>query len=497
MDIPHEVTMLCMPLVTGKPYATDDVWNCHRSIITRLYRDEKKCLKQVKQIMECDYNLYATERMFKTRIKSWGLDKKLKEAEVLRMLQLKQERDAIGKKSKFSIRNQEVDWDRLVHYLNRRPDLRNKFRDFARNSTDAHLDLICRTPSPDLEVSSVMAGPPDLRFPEEMLQIFRCYVEGAFESVWTRQGEAVYGYGQEPGRDRVDKMHTGIGNAIALLERNKLRDAFRILNRSLNSLERLIKEQDPELFYMLSYRTLQLDSEIAEPLIVFIYDMHTTILGPRHPLSLVWSRFRHMSWEVRARVLSMMAINGAQFLGTRLGILNPVVDSALSSTTIILRSLGETNGSDFCKVLSMYATAAETYFTEGDYPRSCECLLEMAGVQSRARHYEPARDALARAYYLIQGSDRGSGSPWLKLELRYYELMSSLFYECDLGQVDEALEYEYKAYKHAEEHFQPGNVRSLRAIRNLIHRCRRAGREEDAEKWCETLLAKTLENEDV
>ncbi|KAK1574310.1 Clr5 domain-containing protein [Colletotrichum navitas] len=68
-------------LVIGKPYATDDVRNCHRSIITILYRDDNKSLKQVKQIMERDYNLFATERMSKTRIKSWGLDKKLKEAE--------------------------------------------------------------------------------------------------------------------------------------------------------------------------------------------------------------------------------------------------------------------------------------------------------------------------------------------------------------------------------------------------------------------------------
>ncbi|EFQ32721.1 uncharacterized protein GLRG_07865 [Colletotrichum graminicola M1.001] len=78
MDISYDISV---PLIIGKPFATDDIWNCHRSIITRLYRDKNKSLKQVKQIMERDYNLFATERMFKTRIKSWGLDKKFKEAE--------------------------------------------------------------------------------------------------------------------------------------------------------------------------------------------------------------------------------------------------------------------------------------------------------------------------------------------------------------------------------------------------------------------------------
>ncbi|KAK1640730.1 Clr5 domain-containing protein, partial [Colletotrichum phormii] len=70
------------PLVTRKKtYATEEVWDCHRSIIAKLYQDEKMSLKQVKQIMERDYSLYATERMFKTRLRSWGLEKKLKESE--------------------------------------------------------------------------------------------------------------------------------------------------------------------------------------------------------------------------------------------------------------------------------------------------------------------------------------------------------------------------------------------------------------------------------
>ncbi|KAK1658202.1 Clr5 domain-containing protein, partial [Colletotrichum godetiae] len=69
------------PLVTRKTYATEEVWDCHRSIITKLYQDDKRPLKQVKQIMERDYSVHATERMFKTRLRSWGVEKKLKEFE--------------------------------------------------------------------------------------------------------------------------------------------------------------------------------------------------------------------------------------------------------------------------------------------------------------------------------------------------------------------------------------------------------------------------------
>ncbi|KAK1446940.1 hypothetical protein CCUS01_02499 [Colletotrichum cuscutae] len=47
-------------LVTGKTYATEEVWDCHRSIIAKLYQDDRRPLKQVKLMMERDYNFHAT-----------------------------------------------------------------------------------------------------------------------------------------------------------------------------------------------------------------------------------------------------------------------------------------------------------------------------------------------------------------------------------------------------------------------------------------------------
>ncbi|KAK2025196.1 hypothetical protein LX32DRAFT_642939 [Colletotrichum zoysiae] len=436
--------------------------------------------------------------MFKTRIKSWGIDKKLKKAEVLHILQLKQEREAAGKNSRVFIRNREVEWERLADYLRRHPDVRTKSRDFARDPTAAaRLGIVCRTPSPGPSVSVLLNGPLEARLPDEMLRIFRNYVQGAWESVWTLQGGDLHGYDQESGKDRVRKMGCHLRNAMTLLEQNKLQAAFRTLNQSLDSIGRMIKGQDPEIFYMLSYCILQLGSEVAELLIAFISEMHAAVLHPLHPLSLVWDRLRHLPWECRARTVSMMAFDSAQFLETRLGIRNRVVDSAISSVERILSGLGETDGREFRLISFKYATAAETQFAEGDMLGSCECLLDLARFQAKLRPYEPARDSLARAFALIQDSDRSPGSPWLVMELHYYEFMGELLRECFSERVAESIEYEYKAYKHAEEHFQPGNTRSLRALRNLVYSCRLAGYEEDAEQWCKALLAITSEAEDV
>ncbi|KXH66839.1 hypothetical protein CSAL01_01850 [Colletotrichum salicis] len=150
-------------LVTRKTYATEEVWDCHRSIITKLYQDDKRPLKQVRQVMERDYSVHAT----------WGLEKKLKESEALHIAQLKREREAMGKESEFYIRNQRIHWERVARYLDRRPDLRHKLRTSTQAPANTDLDIICRTPSPPLDLPAFIAGPLETRLPEEMLRIFK------------------------------------------------------------------------------------------------------------------------------------------------------------------------------------------------------------------------------------------------------------------------------------------------------------------------------------
>ena len=48
--------------------------------------------------------------MYRTRIRKWGIDKNNKAAEVAQVLRLKKQRDVLGKKSHFLIRNKPVDW---------------------------------------------------------------------------------------------------------------------------------------------------------------------------------------------------------------------------------------------------------------------------------------------------------------------------------------------------------------------------------------------------
>lgn len=46
------------------PYAELKDWDAHREVITQLYWDERKTLKEVMETMEQDHNFYATYVFF-------------------------------------------------------------------------------------------------------------------------------------------------------------------------------------------------------------------------------------------------------------------------------------------------------------------------------------------------------------------------------------------------------------------------------------------------
>ncbi|KAK4447812.1 hypothetical protein QBC34DRAFT_427047 [Podospora aff. communis PSN243] len=131
-----------------------DEWEAHRPAIQELYQNQNLALKEVIRIMEESHGFRATQRMYKTRIKSWGLDKNFKESEVVELFRLRRERDRIGKPTVYAIRGREVDWDRVQTYV------RRKGLDIARlideaplinASSSAAREVSCRTPTPEPE----------------------------------------------------------------------------------------------------------------------------------------------------------------------------------------------------------------------------------------------------------------------------------------------------------------------------------------------------------
>ncbi|KAL1888551.1 hypothetical protein Sste5346_009507 [Sporothrix stenoceras] len=129
-------------------------WEMHRDRITELYRDQGLHLKQVQKIMAEQHQFYASQRMYKTRISKWAIDKNLKAADVATLLRLQQQRAALGKKSKFTIRGRDIDFARVDQYLKRDPTLLKRSQhgeDPTGDILPSHMEaagITCRTPSP-------------------------------------------------------------------------------------------------------------------------------------------------------------------------------------------------------------------------------------------------------------------------------------------------------------------------------------------------------------
>ncbi|KAE9379799.1 hypothetical protein N431DRAFT_313535, partial [Stipitochalara longipes BDJ] len=84
-----------IPVNPDRPHAHPGDWDGVRALITRLYVDEDRTLKETMTIMARDHGHHGTAKMYKYRIQRWGLDKNIKEPEAWAILQLKAEREAV------------------------------------------------------------------------------------------------------------------------------------------------------------------------------------------------------------------------------------------------------------------------------------------------------------------------------------------------------------------------------------------------------------------
>ena len=93
--------------------------------------------------------------MYKTRIKSWGLDKNFKESEVVELFRLRRERERVGKpRTVYTIRGREVDWERVHTYVRRKGLDIATLVDAATSASGpspSSREVTCRTPSPEPE----------------------------------------------------------------------------------------------------------------------------------------------------------------------------------------------------------------------------------------------------------------------------------------------------------------------------------------------------------
>ncbi|EJT71608.1 hypothetical protein GGTG_10863 [Gaeumannomyces tritici R3-111a-1] len=339
---PSEACAADFPAPAVHPPPPQDQWNSMRPIITRLYKDQNRTLKETIEIMERDHQFYATPRMYKTRIKNWGLDKKFKAQEVLVMLQAKKERETENKDTEFVVRGTKVDPRRMRRYLQRNKTVLDRFNDASldtaqlppphcsrsgddcspsasptspqaqgrRGRTPTTSTAVqVRTPSPEPHPTPTLGLPGPTRDTERLLFGVRAYMGGSFAAgTWFWDGSG-----------RVQSRKGARGEALILDAWTRLEvvasgmataeqvNVFDTLNPAFEAIREIVREEAP----LLVSRMLRLSRKLAllgnrqlwAMLVDFIGAQTQRLLGSHHILLAIWQQFRDVDMGTDEEVL--------------------------------------------------------------------------------------------------------------------------------------------------------------------------------------------------
>lgn len=238
----------------------------------------------------------SSVKMYKSRIWKWGLDKKLKSDEVLAILLLKHERDAQRKPTQFTIRGQPVDLDNINRYIKRNPVLVARFRSGQVPSVQTSHEVSCYTPPPSPGRS--ISAPLETFRVDEMLRLFRDYVEGSFASfAWEWQYD-VSCIGRIPG-DRSDELFENVMASFALVNRCLKRgdnvSVEKILNPAFESLKEIVAAESPffvvRTVSLLWYLERHHKRDLLRQVSSYLGNLVPIMLGQHHPLARIWHIF--------------------------------------------------------------------------------------------------------------------------------------------------------------------------------------------------------------
>ncbi|UQC83527.1 uncharacterized protein CLUP02_09021, partial [Colletotrichum lupini] len=154
------------------------------------------------------------------------------------------------------------------------------------------------------------------------------YLNGAFEiGLVAIDGRVLYGPNGKPARQRVRKWHNDMADVHVLLSSEETTAAFRLLNKQLDFLKHLIREQDPELLLLTFHDIFDLEPNLAESLLVFVCRMHQAIFGEHHPLSLIWDNLVRFTAKARLQAVLSMAASTAKEMEARMGAQSAYVEA--------------------------------------------------------------------------------------------------------------------------------------------------------------------------
>ncbi|KAI3324281.1 hypothetical protein HD806DRAFT_64078 [Xylariaceae sp. AK1471] len=289
---------------TSRPsdgWATANDWANHRPLITALYRDQNKTLKETMQVMEEKHDFFATVRMYKARFQQWGIEKKIKAEDAVEIFRQQTARAKAGKSSVAYVRGRKINPDRLQRYRYRAAAIvseqilmvEKEFTTSPSEVAPVSSHVICRTPSPTPDDPPTLApqleDPTDLKVPLECMQILGSYIAGSVESgAWRPPPDAAKVHVP----DAFTWTHY-LATSQGLIAHNRTREGFMLLGVCFEQYKSHLLHPDP-FFWLATYKAALLlahrDTKLGEAFINYASSLTSVVLPRTHPFNRVWSR---------------------------------------------------------------------------------------------------------------------------------------------------------------------------------------------------------------
>ncbi|KAI4593165.1 hypothetical protein KJ359_010089 [Pestalotiopsis sp. 9143b] len=302
----------------GGTWATPHDWATHRATITALYEGQNMTLKRIMQTMEADHKFFATERMYKSRLKQWGLRKNYRYEEVNEIIRQQNTRPSgarsAGRPVVAAVGSRvRKGYYRRVRPYRKQPDntpepIIVRYGEKVRRPSAVGLlqrltpppqGVSCRVPSspgePEISFLFPLTPPADILYPEECSFHIQRYCAGAFENgIWALEA---------PGWLNSNRSVVDWFNRMALargaLSGGHTQQGFKLLQLCFDEYKDMILTQDPRLMLYTTVALFLLVGypEVVSMLMKYITRLSKILQGPFHPLHQIMAALDQMGLD--------------------------------------------------------------------------------------------------------------------------------------------------------------------------------------------------------
>ena len=286
--------------------------------------------------------MYNSDKMYKRRIKLWGLDKNNKDAEMRAIARKTKVRLDQGKRSEVHVRGRAIIAKEVRRYWRRKG---NSIEDTIATQASATPEAVkIVTPVP-----SRVATPTSLAVPEHISAAIRDYVAGSFAS-----GNWVYDNPENlchtrkvqgnPSKDLNDLTNHSV-TACQLFSNGHYQEAGRILISLTSNFKQILLAEHPatlsQIFETVALVRLRGRNEISIAILRHFFALGEFVVGREHPLRLIcgWlasADALHFD-EILARCAQSVADHFESFVG-------PMHYSTLFSRTYYVNNTSHARG---------------------------------------------------------------------------------------------------------------------------------------------------------